>query len=41
MCGLAKARIELDRKVLSELAISEPEAFKALVVEAEAALAKS
>ena len=41
MCGLAKAEIELDRKVLSELAISEPEAFKALVVEAEAALAKS
>ena len=41
MCGLAKAKIELDRKVLSELAISEPEAFKALVVEAEAALSKS
>jgi large subunit ribosomal protein L20 len=41
MCGLAKAEIELDRKVLSELAISEPEAFKALVEEAEAALAKS
>jgi large subunit ribosomal protein L20 len=41
MCGLAKAKIELDRKVLSELAISEPEAFKALVEEAEAALAKS
>ncbi|MBC8267182.1 MAG: 50S ribosomal protein L20 [Rhodospirillaceae bacterium] len=41
MSGLAKASIELDRKVLSELAISEPEAFKALVEEAEAALAKS
>ena len=41
MSGLAKANIELDRKVLSELAISEPEAFKALVEEAEAALAKS
>ena len=41
MCGLAKAEIELDRKVLSDLAISEPEAFKALVEEAEAALAKS
>ena len=41
MSGLAKAEIELDRKVLSELAISEPEAFKALVDEAEAALAKS
>ena len=41
MSGLAKASIELDRKVLSELAISEPEAFKALFEEAEAALAKS
>jgi len=41
MSGLAKADIDLDRKVLSELAISEPEAFKALVEEAEAALAKS
>ena len=41
MSGLAKASIELDRKVLSELAISEPEAFKALVEEAEAALATS
>jgi len=41
MNGLTKAGIELDRKILSELAISEPEAFKALVDEAEAALAKS
>jgi len=41
MSGLAKAGIELDRKVLSDLAIAEPEAFKALVDEAEAALAKS
>ncbi len=41
MNGLARAEIELDRKVLSELAISEPEAFKVLVEEAEAALAKS
>jgi len=41
MSGLGKAGIELDRKVLSELAISEPEAFKALVDEATAALAKS
>ncbi|MGO8847396.1 MAG: 50S ribosomal protein L20 [Methylocella sp.] len=29
--GLAKAGIEIDRKVLSELAISQPEAFKAVV----------
>jgi large subunit ribosomal protein L20 len=29
--GLANAGIEMDRKVLSELAIHEPEAFKAIV----------
>ena len=37
--GLDKAGIELDRKVLSDLAIREPEAFKALVAQAQAALA--
>ncbi|WP_455373057.1 50S ribosomal protein L20 [Limibacillus halophilus] len=37
--GLNKAGIELDRKVLSELAISEPEAFKSLVDQAQAARA--
>lgn len=31
MAGLKKANITLDRKVLSELAISEPKAFEALV----------
>ncbi|WP_448954189.1 50S ribosomal protein L20 [Labrys neptuniae] len=31
IAGLAKAGIEIDRKVLSDLAIREPEAFKALV----------
>ena len=36
--GLAKAGIEVDRKVLSELAIAEPAAFGALVVKAKAAL---
>jgi large subunit ribosomal protein L20 len=36
--GLAKAGIEVDRKVLSDLAIHEPEAFKALVTQAQAAL---
>jgi len=36
--GLAKAGIEVDRKVLAELAISEPAAFKALVDQAEGAL---
>ena len=38
MCGLSKAGIEVDRKVLSDLAIREPEAFKALVDQAQAAL---
>ncbi|MCE9650588.1 MAG: 50S ribosomal protein L20 [Parvibaculum sp.] len=37
--GLGKAGIEVDRKVLSDLAIHEPEAFKALVEKAQAALA--
>ena len=36
--GLAKAGIEVDRKVLSELAITEPAAFKAIVEKAKAAL---
>ena len=34
--GLAKAGIEIDRKVLSDLAIHEPVAFKALVDQASA-----
>lgn len=37
--GLSKAGIEVDRKVLSDLAIHEPEAFKALVEQAQSALA--
>lgn len=37
--GLGKAGIEIDRKVLSDLAIREPAAFKALVDKAAAALA--
>jgi len=37
--GLKLAGIELDRKVLSDLAIREPEAFTALTTEAQAALA--
>ena len=36
IAGLAKAGIDVDRKVLSELAISEPAAFKALVDKATA-----
>ncbi len=35
--GLAKAGIEVDRKVLADLAVREPEAFKALVEQAGAA----
>ncbi|MFP4004751.1 MAG: 50S ribosomal protein L20 [Alphaproteobacteria bacterium] len=38
MCGLGRAGIEVDRKVLADLAVREPEAFKALVDEASAAL---
>lgn len=37
--GLNKAGIELDRKVLSDIAIREPEAFAKLVEQAKAALA--
>ncbi len=37
--GLHKAGIEMDRKVMSDLAIKEPEAFGALVEKAKAALA--
>ena len=36
--GLSKAGITVDRKVLSELAIHEPAAFKAIVDQAKAAL---
>ena len=39
MNGLTKAGIEVDRKVLSDIAIREPEAFKALVDQARAARA--
>ncbi len=36
--GLNKAGVEVDRKVLSDLAVHEPEAFKALVDQAQGAL---
>jgi large subunit ribosomal protein L20 len=36
--GLALAGIEIDRKVLADLAVHEPEAFNALVAQAKAAL---
>ena len=35
--GLTNAGIAIDRKVLADLAVREPEAFKALVVKAESA----
>ena len=38
MNGLKKAGVELDRKVLSEIAIADPKAFAALVEQAKAAL---
>ena len=37
--GLNKAGVEVDRKVLSDLAIREPDAFKALIEQAKGALA--
>jgi large subunit ribosomal protein L20 len=37
--GIKMAGIEIDRKVMSDLAAREPEAFKALVDRAQAALA--
>lgn len=39
MNGTKKAGIELDRKILSELAVNEPAAFKAICEQAQAALA--
>ena len=38
MNGLNKAGIELDRKVLADMAVREPAAFKAVVDQAQAAL---
>ncbi|OQM76390.1 50S ribosomal protein L20 [Manganibacter manganicus] len=38
MDGLNKAGIEIDRKVLSDMAIHEPQAFAALVAKAKTAL---
>jgi large subunit ribosomal protein L20 len=38
MHGVKLAAIEVDRKVLSDLAIREPEAFAAIVAQAQAAL---
>ncbi len=37
--GLSKAGIEVDRKVLADIAVHEPDSFKSLVDQAKAALA--
>ncbi len=37
--GLAKAQIEVDRKVMADLAVNQPDAFKSLVEKAQKALA--
>jgi large subunit ribosomal protein L20 len=37
--GLLKAGIDIDRKVLADIAVREPVAFKAIVAQAQAALA--
>ena len=40
MNGLAKAGIELDRKVLADIAVKEPETFAKLVEQVKASLSK-
>jgi large subunit ribosomal protein L20 len=37
--GLAKAGIELDRKVMADIAMNEPAAFKGIIAQAKSALA--
>jgi large subunit ribosomal protein L20 len=39
MSGIKRAGVEVDRKILADLAVREPDAFKALVDKAETALA--
>ncbi|MEC8038196.1 MAG: 50S ribosomal protein L20 [Pseudomonadota bacterium] len=41
MNGLNKAGVEVDRKVLSDIAAREPESFAAIVVQAKSALQKA
>ena len=41
MNGLKRAGIELDRKVLADLAMREPAAFKSVVAQAQAALGQA
>ncbi|MEM0928712.1 MAG: 50S ribosomal protein L20 [Pseudomonadota bacterium] len=39
ICGLTKAGIEVDRKMLADIAAREPQAFEAIAEQAKAALA--
>ncbi len=41
MSGLRLAGVEVDRKVLADLAVREPEAFQALIERAKSALAEA
>ncbi len=41
VAGMKKANIELDRKVLAELAVSDPQAFGALAEQAKSALERA
>jgi len=41
VAGMKKANIELDRKVLAEMAVSDPQAFGALAEQAKSALEKA
>ncbi|MEL0144048.1 MAG: 50S ribosomal protein L20, partial [Alphaproteobacteria bacterium] len=41
MAGVKQAGIEIDRKVLADLAVREPEAFKDIVEQAQNALGAS
>jgi large subunit ribosomal protein L20 len=38
IAGLKKANIELDRKILADLALNDPKTFQGIVAEAKAAL---
>jgi large subunit ribosomal protein L20 len=40
IAGLKAANVELDRKVLAELAVNDPRAFGAIVEQAKSALEK-
>lgn len=41
MNGIKQAGIEIDRKVLADIAVREPDAFKVIVEQAQAALAQA